>query len=173
MGVSGTINHLQIAAIAAAVPGQPVENATYLSRVGEEGVRKFAKMTGVMSRHHVQTLKTSDLAFAAAEQLRMKGHWNPESVDAVLFVSQTADASSPSTACILHGRLALHKACAAMDIQLGCSGFIYGLLSGGGIFQCKDFERYSFWAETVSVGFVLLMTWQTKCYLAMLDLLQF
>jgi 3-oxoacyl-[acyl-carrier-protein] synthase-3 len=51
----------------------------------------------------------------------------PESIDMLLFMSQTADYRSPATACILQQRLGLPKTCAAMDLSLACSGYVYAL----------------------------------------------
>lgn len=53
--------------------------------------------------------------------------WDKDSIDGLIFVSQTPDYILPATACALHGRLGLSKACAAFDVNLGCSGYVYGL----------------------------------------------
>ncbi len=53
--------------------------------------------------------------------------WEPDSVDALIFVSQTPDYLLPATSCTLHRRLGLSKHCMAFDIILGCSGYVYGL----------------------------------------------
>ncbi len=43
------------------------------------------------------------------------------------MVSQTHDYDLPGTACCLQERLGIPKTCAAFDMALGCSGYIYGL----------------------------------------------
>jgi 3-oxoacyl-[acyl-carrier-protein] synthase-3 len=53
--------------------------------------------------------------------------WPADTIDAVLFVSQTPDYRLPATACAIHGRLGLKNGCLAFDINLGCSGYPYGL----------------------------------------------
>ena len=70
---------------------------------------------------------TSDLCEAAARKLLAALNWTPDSVDALIFVSQTPDYLLPATSCSLHGRLRLSKQCAAFDLNLGCSGYVYGL----------------------------------------------
>ena len=55
--------------------------------------------------------------------------WNKEEIEALIFVSQTADYVLPATSCILQDRLGLSKECYASDIALGCSGWVYGLSS--------------------------------------------
>lgn len=59
-------------------------------------------------------------------------------VDAVIFVTQTPDHSQPCNAAILHGRLALEKNAGAFDVNLGCSGYVYGLHLAWSLFQGSD-----------------------------------
>ena len=127
MPLSGTFHHVRLAAVAAAVPETVVPNDAFLESLGERGLRKFTRMTGIYERRHVRDLTTEDLAFAAAEALRNDGRWKAEGIDACVFVSQTPSVTLPATACLLHGRLGLRQDCMAFDIGLGCSGFVYGL----------------------------------------------
>lgn len=127
MGLAGIFSGVRIAAIAASVPESVVKNDAYLPAQGEEAVRKFEKMTGVLERRHVRELATSDLALDSAIALKSSGAWDVKEVDAILFVSQTPDYQLPATACRLHGELGLRHDCLALDINLGCSGFVYGL----------------------------------------------
>ena len=48
-------------------------------------------------------------------------------IDALIFVTQTPDHFQPCNAAITHGKLGLSKKCASFDINLGCSGYVYGL----------------------------------------------
>ncbi len=50
-----------------------------------------------------------------------------DSVNVLLFCTQTPDHWIPSNACILHGRLGLSDAVSAFDLNMSCSGYIYGL----------------------------------------------
>lgn len=47
--------------------------------------------------------------------------------DAIVFVTQTADHPQPCDANLLHGRLGLPKSVACLDINQGCSGWVYGM----------------------------------------------
>lgn len=127
MSVTGSFSRVSIKAIAVAVPGEPIPNSAFVEALGEKAVRKFERGTGIRTRYHAQRLTTADLAEDAAKQLLARGTWKPDNVDACFFLSQTFDAVLPSTACVLHGRLGLQKSCLAMDMSLGCSGFVYGL----------------------------------------------
>jgi len=48
-------------------------------------------------------------------------------VRAVRALTQNPDYNLPHTAAIVHGKLGLPERCAAFDISLGCSGWVYGL----------------------------------------------
>lgn len=72
--------------------------------------------------------ETSDLCLAAAAKLFASGRVRPDQVDCVVVVTQNPDGHGlPATAAVVHGRLALPARCAAFDLSLGCSGFVYGL----------------------------------------------
>lgn len=113
--------------IATVVP--PQENTVTVIGGGKiEELAKVTANTGVMSRRIVSPeICTSDLCTKAAEILLKGTQCDPNSIDLLVFISQTADYILPATACSLHGRLGLAKHCAAFDINLGCSGYTYGL----------------------------------------------
>ena len=123
--------NVRIAGIAAGVPKNIVSNLDLKSGDGsisaDYSPEAFVEMTGVKERRISEVLTTSDLGFAAAERLISDIAWDKATIDAVLFVSQTADYSLPATACILQDKLGLSKECYAADIALGCSGWVYGL----------------------------------------------
>jgi 3-oxoacyl-[acyl-carrier-protein] synthase-3 len=68
-----------------------------------------------------------DLCADAAERLLAEMGLDANSIDAVIFVTQTPDHSQPNNASLLHGRLGLSKSAPAYDLSLGCSGWVYGL----------------------------------------------
>ena len=122
--------NVRIAGIAAGVPKQvfsnlhPDESDSISSEYTPEA---FVETTGVKERRVSDTLCTSDLCYEAAEKLIADLGWDKAEIDALIFVSQTADYFLPATACILQDRLSLSKECYAEDIALGCSGWVYGL----------------------------------------------
>ena len=128
--------NVRIAGISAGVPQNIADNLhpTEDDSVSTEySPEDFVKMTGVKERRVSFTLTTSDLCYAAAEKLIADLKWNKDDVGAVFFVSQTPDYILPATACILQDRLGLSKECYAVDISLGCSGWIYGLSSAASV----------------------------------------
>ena len=122
--------NVRIAGIAAGVPKNIVSN--YSLKQGEDisadyTPEAFVEATGVKERRCSDTLTTSDLSFAAAEKLIAELGWDKKEIEALIFVSQSADYFLPATACILQDRLGLSKDCYAEDVALGCSGWVYGL----------------------------------------------
>lgn len=125
------IKNVRIVGIAAGVPKSIVNNHELSVEKGEissdYSAEMFVKQTGIEERRYSPKLCTSDLCYAAAEQLIKDIGWVKSEIDALLFVSQTADYSSPATACILQDRLGLSKETYAADISMGCTGWVYGL----------------------------------------------
>ena len=124
----GTLKDVIFRAIACAVPAREVDNQAYEPLLGTEGLEKFAAMTGIRTRHHADERQTpADLAQAAIRAIFKSGKARPEEIDVFVFISQMPDYILPATACVLHGRLGLKKTCMAFDVNLGCSGYVYGL----------------------------------------------
>ncbi|MDC0935318.1 ketoacyl-ACP synthase III [Pirellulales bacterium] len=119
---------VRIAGLASAVPEQTVAWEDNASRFGLEAARSISSSTGVKRRHVVAgEMCTSDLCKVAADRLMADLRWDPEQIDLLIFVSQTPDHVLPATSCLLQSRLGLSDQCAAFDVNLGCSGFVYGL----------------------------------------------
>lgn len=92
--------------------------------------------TGVAVRHIAGPDETaSDLAVAACEKLFAEHHIDRSSIDFVLLCTQTPDYPLPTTACLIQQRLGLPENCGALDFNLGCSGFVYGLALADGLIQ--------------------------------------
>ena len=122
------IANLSMRGLVCAVPQEVVTNASLHAAFGTDGVADVTRMIGVETRRRAAPGQTtSDLCQAAAETLLTGLGWEPDSIDALIFISQTPDYSLPATACALHGRLKLPSSCAAFDVNLGCSGYAYGL----------------------------------------------
>ena len=114
--------------IVSAAPKRVVDNTAFEQRFGAEAVADVVKMIGVEQRRIADPSQTTgDLCFEAAKVLLDRLGWAPDSVDGLIFVSQTPDYRLPATACSLHGRLGLSPHCQAFDVGLGCSGYVYGL----------------------------------------------
>jgi 3-oxoacyl-[acyl-carrier-protein] synthase-3 len=126
------LDGVAVRGVVSAVPRRKVGNDAFVARFGEAAVADVVKMIGVETRHWVdETGTASDLCQAAAETLLARLDWPADSVDALIFVSQTPDHRLPATACVLHGKLGLSTHAQAFDVNLGCSGYVYGLWLAG------------------------------------------
>ena len=128
--------NVRIAGIAAGVPKNVASNLHPSDQDNishEYSPEEYVKTTGVEERRVSSELTTSDLSYAAAEQLIKDLGWDKNEIGALIFVSQTPDYILPATACILQDRLGLNKECYAEDVALGCSGWVYGLSTALGL----------------------------------------
>lgn len=122
------VEHVSLRGVVSASPKQEVRNEDLSDRFDAALIEEICKMTGVRSRRiATENQTTADLAEAAARDLVAALSWELDSVDAIVFVSQTPDYRLPATACALQSRLNLGTHCAAFDVNLGCSGYVYGL----------------------------------------------
>jgi 3-oxoacyl-[acyl-carrier-protein] synthase-3 len=118
----------KIAGVVSCVPPKIVDNSTFVERFGADAVRDVTKMIGVEKRHYVAPgVATSDLCEAAANRLLDQLGWERDSIDGLIFVSQSPDYLLPATSCMLQERLGLRTTVIAYDVSLGCSGYVYGL----------------------------------------------
>ncbi|MFH1386135.1 MAG: ketoacyl-ACP synthase III [bacterium] len=93
------------------------------------------KKTGVYVRHIAEPGQTAvDLALIASEKLFSSVH-SRHDIDFIIMVTQSPDYALPTSACILQDRLGIKKDCAAFDVNLGCSGFVYALAIGGSMLE--------------------------------------
>ena len=111
-------------------------------RFGVETMKKVLSGTGIRDRR-VATDETtgSDLAYQAAMRLLNECKIPPDTIDLLIHCTQTPDHFLPTTACILHDRLKLSKNCAAFDINLGCSQYVYALSVAHGMIVAGTASR--------------------------------
>jgi 3-oxoacyl-[acyl-carrier-protein] synthase III len=132
----------RIAGVVACLPTHQVSNDYFEEKFGSEAVKSVVKMIGVEQRRWAdESISTADLCQQAAVHLLKGLDWQKESIDALIFVSQTPDYRLPATACALHGRLNLSPSCLAFDINLGCSAYPYALWLGMNMIQTGAADR--------------------------------
>jgi 3-oxoacyl-[acyl-carrier-protein] synthase III len=101
----------------------------------------FAK-TGIRQRHIAAPGEcASDLGVAAAEKLFAEYLIDRSTIDFLLFCTQTPDYPLPTTACLIQNRLGLPTSVGALDFNLGCSGFVYGLSLADGLIRSGTARR--------------------------------
>ncbi len=122
------VNHAAIRGVVSSIPKTVIANSYFEPDFSREEIESTSKMTGVFERRHADdNTCTSDLCLTAANQLLERLGWERPEVNLLIFVSQTPDYVLPATACILQNKLGLPKNCIAFDVNLGCSGYVYGL----------------------------------------------
>lgn len=139
---TGILKNVAIKGIACAVPDHIVNNEEYNEIFGAENVTKFINTTGVKTRYiALDEQCASDLCYVAASKLMEKLKWEPSSIDALILITQTPDYAVPATACVLQHRLNLSEDCIAFDVNLGCSGYVYGIWLASTIIAAQDLNR--------------------------------
>lgn len=123
-----------IKAVSCYLPEKVVTNDELAEIFPEWDAEKVSKKTGIVNRHiSAQEETATDMAFCAAQKLFAENPNLKESVDFLLFCTQSADYKLPTSACILQERLELPTSVGAIDYNLGCSGFVYGLALAKGL----------------------------------------
>lgn len=127
-----------IKAISYYLPQKIVDNETLAREFPEWTVEKIEKKLGIKQRHIAAEDETaSDLAVKAAEHLFEERNIDRAQIDFLIFCTESFDYILPTSACLIQTRLNLPKQIGAMDINLGCSGFVSclavakGLILGG------------------------------------------
>ena len=101
----------------------------------------FSK-TGIRKRHIAAPDEcSSDMGVKAAEKLFAENNIDPKSIDYLLFCTQTPDYALPTTACLIQHRLGLRTSVGAIDYNLGCSGFVYGMSLADGLIRTGEVKR--------------------------------
>ena len=120
------VKGVRIAGLSSGVPKLVVSKADSINS-SDYDASDFIEKTGIKEVRVSDEFTASDLCYAAAERLLQDLGWEKDTVEGLFFVSQHPDYILPATSCILQDRMGLSKECYAMDISLGCSGWVYGL----------------------------------------------
>lgn len=117
-----------------------IKNIAYYlpEKIEENPPGRLRKKTGIECRHVCAEGEiASDLAIKAAEKLFAKGVTKTD-IEMLLYCTQSPDYVLPTTACILQDKLGLPRHCGALDFNLGCSGYIYGLSLAKGLIESEQ-----------------------------------
>ena len=126
----------EIQSITCYLPSRMLDNTELVEQFPHWTKEKIVRKLGIESRPIAAEGETAtDMAVIAAESLLENGSCEHEEIDFVLFCTQSPDYFLPTSACIIHERLGLPKACGALDFNLGCSGYIYGLSLAKGLIE--------------------------------------
>ena len=116
------------------LPCKVITNEDLVREFPEWTVDKVAGKVGIKQRHVAAENETaSDMATQAAENLFAEHAIDRSSIDFILLCTQSPDYFLPTSACLIQKRLGLRTDIGALDFNLGCSGFVYGLSLAKGL----------------------------------------
>lgn len=95
--------------------------------------QKIYRKTGIRSRRIAGDELVSGMAVKAAQSLFEEYGVSPQEIGFILLCTQSPDYLLPTTACLVQERLGVPTSAGAMDFNLGCSGYIYGLAVAKGL----------------------------------------
>lgn len=128
--------YASVCAIEYYLPERVLTNAHLAAEFPDWGAEKIAEKTGIQIRHIAgESEFSSDLAARAAQKLFASGVAKPSEIDYILFCTQTPDFALPTSACLLQHRLGIPTSAGALDFNLGCSGYVYGLSLAKGLIE--------------------------------------
>ncbi len=108
-------------------------------------IDSLTEKVGIYCRYRVKENETSlDLAIRASKKLFENYNIDESTIDYILFCTQSPDYFLPSNACLLQHALKLDKNIGAIDINQGCSGYIYGLSIAKGLLATGEAENILF-----------------------------
>lgn len=123
-----------IKALSYYLPEKVLTNEELVKEFPEWTVEKVASKIGVNERHIAAENETAaDMAVKAGEKLFLEHNLNPEDIDFVMLCTQSPDYFLPTSACIIQDKLGIPIRSGAIDFNLGCSGFVYGLAIAKGL----------------------------------------
>jgi 3-oxoacyl-[acyl-carrier-protein] synthase-3 len=142
--VQNRLQGVSVTGVATVVPFgiRRIEDETELFGKDPNLISRFKRDVGINTRHITEKEEcASDLCEHAAKSLLSQLGYDPSTIDALILVTQTPDYFQPPTSCVLHGRLGLSKNCSAFDVNLGCSGYVYGLWLSSMMIACGSCKR--------------------------------
>jgi len=121
------------------LPPNRLTNADLSAAFPEWSMEKIAAKTGIHERRLAgPEVCASDLAYESARKLFKEHAVSPTEIDFILLCTQSPDYFLPSTACLLQERLGVPTSAGALDFNLGCSGYVYGLSLARGLIATGD-----------------------------------
>ncbi len=123
-----------IKAISYYLPEKVLSNEDLVKEFPQWSVDKIASKIGISERHLAGNNEfVLDLAYEAGKKLFTEHAVDPACIDFILLCTQSPDFLLPTTACILQDKLGVPSTSGALDFNLGCSGYVYGLSLAKGL----------------------------------------
>ena len=131
---------VRIAGVGHYVPDRVITNADF-EKMFETSDEWITTRTGMKERHAVRADEpTSDIALAAARNALAQAKLSASDLSCIIVATVTPDYAFPATACVVGSKLGI-PGVAAFDMEIGCSGFIYGLTVAASLVRTGVFRR--------------------------------
>ncbi|MBV9409365.1 MAG: ketoacyl-ACP synthase III [Candidatus Eremiobacteraeota bacterium] len=131
---------VRIAGVGHHVPAKVLTNAD-LERMLDTSDEWITTRTGMKERHIAALDEpTSEIAVGAARKALASAGLEPKDVDCIIVATVTPDYAFPATACIVGAKLGI-QGVPAFDMEIACSGFIYGLTVAASMVRTGVFKR--------------------------------
>jgi 3-oxoacyl-[acyl-carrier-protein] synthase-3 len=129
---------MKIKAIRSALPKTAMSAQTVADYIGADA-EFVSKKVGAANRYMLGPDETgTDLSQQACDNLFRDTDLKPENVELLIVVTQTPDYAIPHNSALLQARLNLPTTCAAFDISLGCSGYVYAMSICKGLMAAQN-----------------------------------
>lgn len=136
------LNKASIKGVSSYIPEIRLTNEQLADDFPDWSVDKIYEKTGIQSRPIASDTDTcSSMAVNAAKKLFEKHNISPDSIDFILLCTQSPDYKLPTTACIVQHELGIPTHVGALDFNLGCSGYVYGLSLAKGLIETGQCNR--------------------------------
>lgn len=133
----------KIGAISYYTPSRVLRNQDLEKLFPDLSASKIETKLGIKQRNIAEDNETSvDLAIKVGTKLFTENKKiQKDEIDYLILVTQSPDYILPTSACLIQQRLGLKKSIGAIDINLGCSGFVYALNLAKGIIATKTAKK--------------------------------
>jgi len=99
------------------------------------------KKTGIKYRYICEDAQTSkDIALLACEKI-FNSNVRRSDIDFLIVVTESPEYIAPAMSCDLQNSLGLKTSIASFDVNLGCSGFVYGLMIADSILCSNNYSN--------------------------------
>jgi 3-oxoacyl-[acyl-carrier-protein] synthase-3 len=131
-----------IKALSTYVPSIKITNQNISDQFPEWDSEKIFDKIGIKNRYIAEPNEfVSDMAAKVIENLVEEHNIDLSTIDYFILCTQSPDYQLPTTACVVQDKVGLQKNCAAIDINQGCSGYIYGLSIASSLVSSGNFKN--------------------------------
>lgn len=121
------------------LPNQILHNQEVIKNESNYNIEKFEKKVGIYKRHVADINESAlDIAFGAIDKLLFKHPSLRKEIDFIIYCTQSPDYILPTNACLIQDKFELSRSIGAFDINLGCSGYTYGLMVAKAFIESKQ-----------------------------------